>query len=106
VRIKSFDHSPLAALPEYHAVRQAVDALGRCLDDDDRGFSREDFIEAVCDVAATSYAGDICAPCWEMAWPHSGEVKGRQLWGRYRCSKCGRYWSRGYTTDLSLLAGI
>jgi len=106
MNIKSFDHSPLTQLPEYPAVRRAIDELGRRIDEDSFGLDRDAFIEAIGDMALTSYAADCCERCGDLTWPHAGKVDKDHEWlsGRYFCATCGRVWSCGYTTRLYMLA--
>jgi hypothetical protein len=108
---RSFDHTEMAGLPEYHAARQALDALARRLDHL-RGDgehveavdSRAGWIEAVANMARTGYAADLCRSCREtICYPYAAKVEAGMLRGRYRCLRCRCDWGCSYTTALELL---
>jgi hypothetical protein len=101
---RTFDHTAFRELAEYHDLRRAVDALGRRLDQlQPEDMSRAGFIEAVADLARTSYAADNCRKCGEPCWPILAEVDAGWMRGTYWCPRCRRSWSCGYTTDLAML---
>jgi hypothetical protein len=109
-RDRNFDHSALAKLPEYHALRQAVDALGRRLDElqheDVHLIDREAFIEVAGDMARTSYAADCCTSCGDLCWPFAAKIENDWMKGAYFCPVCNRSWTCGYTVNLEMLQGM
>jgi len=101
---RTFDHAELIQLPEYHALRQALDALAQRLDREQDITDRDGFIAAVTDMARTSYAADDCDHCREPVWPHGADVTDSWMNGRYYCPICNRAWTCGYTADLEIAA--
>jgi formylmethanofuran dehydrogenase subunit E len=100
---RTFDHTALEHLSEYHDLRRAVDALAQRIDRlQPEEMSRAGFIELVADLARTSYAADNCDACQEMCWPIRAEVAGRWMSGTYWCPRCKKTWQCGYTTHLAL----
>ncbi len=99
---RTFDHSAIAALPEYHDARVAIDALADALDRmAGPRLSRAQFVEAVADMVRTSYAANVCQHCAEHtpfvpSWPHAATVQNGWMIGTYRCPVTGRTWTCSY----------
>jgi hypothetical protein len=105
---RSFDHTPIADLPEYHAARAAIDRLATAINRAEIDMTMADYIEATGDMARTSYAADDCECCTGLlkdrpSWPHAAIVEKAWLQGRYRCHRTGRTWTCGWTADLGMI---
>lgn len=98
---RTFDHSRMADLPEYHAARKAMSDLANAAD----GLA----LDEVRDMATTMYAGDHCPCCQDRfmaeddfdptCWPHKATVEGETMRGIYRCPRTSQTWTVSYTAD-------
>lgn len=104
---RTYDHLPLAGLPEYQAARKAVNDLVNAINRDGLDMSQAGFSRTVDDMARTSYAADGCECCQGPVWPHAADVdpdpNTRRMVCTYRCPRTGRSWTCHWTTDPNLL---
>lgn len=93
---RAFDHAPIAGLPGYAALRQALNDLSEQAGQ--MGITVAELLAAARDMTATTPYGDLCRDCGTLTWPHAvelthaAELGGPQLDCRYRCGGCGRTW--------------
>lgn len=99
--VRSFDHSQLAALPAYQALRQALSDLAN-----QAGLDLGDLLAAVRDMTVTAPYGDCCTSCGRgnISWPHSGVRHDGWLTGYYRCP-AGHQWKCGYAIAVPAYSG-
>ena len=103
--VRTFDHSALAALPAYPALRQALNDLANQAPD---GTKLADLLSAVRDMAATAPYADMCSSCarrgpdteYKMCWPHAAEREDGYIRGTYRCGR-GHTWQCGYAVAIA-----
>lgn len=98
-----FDHRELIHMPEYFALRKAIDAFGRALDcDDDPPIDRGGFVKVCADMARTSYAADDCDCCDSKSrsprWPIVAVIADGWMNGTYICPRTRKTWKCGYAT--------
>lgn len=105
---RTFDHTAIGDLDEYHAVRAAIDDLIKAARRSGASLTLDDLL----DMARTVYAADNCQcpPCRAEAertdyqldqrcWPFRAEVADGWMRGTYRCPRTGHTWTCGYTSD-------
>lgn len=115
--VRSFDHAPLAALPAYARLRQALSDIANEAAEQG-GMKLSEFLDAVRDMAATAPYGDMCMQCGKACecppdallldtclahrtwWPHAAERDGGWITGTYRCSG-GHTWPCGYAINIA-----
>lgn len=105
--VRSFDHSAIAGLDAYPALREALNAFAnQC------GASLAEALEAVRDMVLTAPYADCCDRCRQhpdylgpngdlgylkQAWPHAVVRDGGWLTCTYRCPRCAHTWTCGYS---------
>jgi hypothetical protein len=90
IGLRSFDHSAVAELPEYHAAAEALNALVHALEG--RDVTQEDWLKMVADVAAALPASQCCFECQGLPLMHPWRVEVDAKGGAdayYRCPQCG-----------------
>lgn len=94
--VKTFDHTALAALPAYPALRQALNDIAEQAD-----MPLDEFLGAVRDMATTTPHADCCPDCRTVAaWPHKVNNTDGWLQCHYRCPNCPRAWTCGYSVGF------
>ena len=99
--VRSFDHGALADLEGYARLREAMDAVAKTA----KGVTLAEFLAAVQDMALTAPYADTCDCAtadanYGATWPHKVDRAGDWLTCAYRCGRCGREWTCGYTVRL------
>jgi hypothetical protein len=94
----TFDHSPIAALPAYAAVRKALNDLAG--QGGDCHIKLAALLDAARDMVITTPYADVCDRCHEMRWPHAAERDGGWLACSYRCP-CGNTWTCNYAANIT-----
>jgi hypothetical protein len=114
--VRSFDHSDLAALPGYPALRQALGDIASQVPD--TAFAA--FAAAVRDMAVTAPFADLCGTCSDQCardhpagrdggpcqcgdscyWPHAAARADDWITGSYRCRQ-GHTWTCGYPISIA-----
>lgn len=105
--VRSFDHTAMASLDGYPALREAINDFANQAD-----ASLAEVLEAVRDMVLTAPFADCCDRCRQhpdylgpngdvgylkMAWPHAVERDGDWLRCTYRCPRCAYVWTCGYS---------
>jgi len=114
--VRSFDHSDLAALPGYPALRQALCDIASHVADS----ALAAFAAAVRDMAVTAPFADLCGACNDECsaghphgpdgrpcrcgdycyWPYAAARKTDWITGSYRCRQ-GHTWTCGYPISIA-----
>lgn len=104
--LRDFDHTTLAAMPEYAAAQMALDLLAHALRAAaERGqyqCTPRDFQELVAQMAAVLPYSDACPADHTddgergIIAPHAIDLDGDWLTGRYYCPTHERVWTCGY----------
>jgi hypothetical protein len=114
--VRSFDHSDLAALPAYPALRQALGDIACQVADT----ALAAFVAAVRDMAVTAPFADLCGACSDDCardhrpgpddgpcrcgqscyWPYAAARKADWITGSYRCRQ-GHTWTCGYPISIA-----
>jgi hypothetical protein len=104
--LRSFDHSPLAALPAYPLLRQALSDVANQAAAAGRPVDLGMFLRAARDMAATAPYADCCEECdgARIWWPHKVVCEGGWITGTYRCDS-GHIWECGYSIAGVMLLG-
>jgi hypothetical protein len=109
--VRSFDHSDLAALPGYPALRQALGDIASQM----AVTALAAFAAALRDMAITAPFADLCGTCCDQCardhppgsdgrpcrcgdscyWPHAAARADDWITGSYRCRQ-GHTWTCGY----------
>lgn len=109
--VRSFDHTALAALPEYRQLQAALDKLAHAANAADLDLGgQQGFLNAVVDAAAGMPYGDHCSQCRtpeDAVQPTAHPFKIEQdesgwLNCFYRCA-AGHTWRCGYGVSAPLL---
>lgn len=98
--VRSFDHTPLADLKTYPALRKALNDISTEAHD---VANLAEFLDAVRDMALTAPYADSCDCSTKddpPAWPHKVDRDRDWLRCGYRCDRCSREWTCGYSVDL------
>lgn len=98
--VRSFDHGSLAGLAAYHRLREDLNeiaAVAECV-------TLGELLEAVRDMALTTPYADSCEctigdATYPPTWPHKVDRKGSWLTCSYRCPRCRREWTCGYSVE-------
>lgn len=114
--VHPFDHTRLAALPEYAPVGRALDTLVQAMNAQDINLTQAEFLTAVTDIAASLAYADGCRPCMRHddeevrrntrpVTPYRTHIDGNGwLTGHYRCP-AGHTWTSGWSTREGLHIG-
>ena len=114
--VRNFDHSDLAALPGYPALRQALGDIASQVPDT----ALAAFAAAVRDMAVTTPFADLCGTCSDQCacdhppgpdggpcrcgdscyWPHAAARTDNWITGSYRCRQ-GHAWTCGYPISIA-----
>jgi hypothetical protein len=98
--VRDFDHSPLAGLPAYARLRQALNDLAGQAGAHDVELAV--LLDAGRDITATTPYADDCERCDTWQWPHAVKRDGGWLTCSYRCP-CGHAWTCGYAANITVM---
>lgn len=124
--IEPYNHSELAALPEYKAAHLALDALVKALDRHKVDLTARTnypsaqaaWLRVVQQMAASLGYADTCRSCRDtvnpddfdaafdlatLGFPYRVEISGSDLRGQYRCAHCGHVWTCNYSVNAPAL---
>lgn len=105
--VRSFDHTALARLETYPALREALNDFAN-----QHEGSLAEALEAVRDMVLTAPYADCCDRCRQhpdylgpngdvsylkTAWPHAVTRDGDWLYCSYICPRCSHEWTCGYS---------
>lgn len=99
-RIRNFDNSALAELPEYQRAAAALNDLVHAANRAEAGIGQDQWLAAVRDLTAAIPFMDMCDGCERPAVPSAAEIDDKGwMTASYRCHNCGRRWTCGWSTD-------
>lgn len=102
-RVRSYDWTRLADLPEFHRLMEDMEALAVACYRDGQHLTRDDFMRLTRDLTSGSEYTDLCETCIRSAHPIAIEVDaagGRGLTATYR--HCGRTWTCWFALNYPL----
>lgn len=106
--VRTFNHSTIAALAAYPALREAINDLANQGEE----ITLAELLDAMRDMTLTAPFADCCDVCrrhpdylgsngsldyLKLAWPHAVTRKGDWLTCLYRCPRCSHTWTCGYS---------
>lgn len=97
-RVGTYDWTRAAHLPELHRLIEAMDEFTRAARRDKLPMSQDEFLAMVRNLATGLAYADMCAACWELAYPIAVDVSGESMTGTYR--HCERTWTCMYAVSL------
>jgi DNA-directed RNA polymerase subunit M/transcription elongation factor TFIIS len=99
--VRTFDHAALAGLEAYPKLREALNEIAKTADNVNLAY----LLTAVQDMVLTTPYADTCE-CGQLdatyppTWPYKVDREDDWLTCSYRCGRCGRTWTCGYSVAV------
>lgn len=102
-RVRPFDNTALAALPEYQRAAEALNDLIHAMNRAELGIGQDKWLRAVRDLTAAIPFMDACGRCRDYehaAAPAAAEIDDTGwINAAYQCHSCGHRWTCGWSTS-------